>query len=175
MKRRQLLGALGTTGLVTLTGCLADGDGSSGTPSGTDGDGSGGTPSDTGTATDTPTPMPTPTPSLTGSEFTVGSQLGSRPRDSTTVSVDGSDIVVEGNIKGYNGCETPELDSINYDGDTLTIAVGVKSADEDTLCTQAIIYTDYTVTAEFENGLPDTVVVTHNRSDRTMTVTTTSP
>ena len=173
MKRRQLLGALGTTGLVTLTGCLADGDGGGGTPSDTDGDSGGGTPSDTGTVTETPTPMPTP--SLTGSEFTVGSQLGSRPRDSTTVSVDGSDIVVEGNIKGYNGCETPELDSINYDGDTLTIAVGVKSADEGTLCTQAIIYTDYTVTAEFENGLPDTVVVTHNRSDRTMTVTTTSP
>ncbi|MFC6757031.1 hypothetical protein ACFQER_10540 [Halomicroarcula sp. GCM10025894] len=94
MKRRTLLGAIGTTGLAALAGCLDDGGGD-------------GTPTDTGTATETPTPMPTPAPSLTGSGFEVDSIEGGTETDSATVSADGTDVVVEGTIWGKTAVRPP--------------------------------------------------------------------
>jgi len=162
MKRRTLLGTLGTTGIVTLTGCLSDG--------------GGGTPSDNGTATDTPTPMPTPAPTLTGSGFQVDSPQSGTQADSATATVDGTDVVVDGRIQGDNGCYTGELDSVNYDGDRLTVAVrAVDDSDPDEMCTDAIVEIDYTATVEFANGPPATVVVTHDHGDGPETVLTTSP
>jgi hypothetical protein len=161
MKRRTLLGTIGTAGLVTLTGCLSD-------------DGRG-TPSDTGTAADTPSPMPTPTPALTDSGFEIVSEESGTQADSASVSVDGATVVVEGTIWGSNGCQTAELDSVNYNDGTLTVAVATtRATDADEMCTQQIVKIDYRTTAEFANGLPDTVVVTHSRDGAEETVVRTS-
>ena len=161
MKRRTLLGTIGTTGLVTLTGCLSD-------------DGNG-TPSITGTAAVTPTPMSTPTPTMTDSAFEVLSQRGGTQVDSATVTADGSDIVVEGTIWGSDSCQTAELDSVNYNDGTLTVAVATTTADEaGDMCAQQIVEIGYRVTVAFQNGTPDTVVVTHDRGSGSTVVTTTS-
>ncbi len=165
MKRRTLLGAIGTTGLAALAGCLDDGGGD-------------GTPTDTGTATETPTPMPTPAPSLTGSGFEVDSIEGGSQVDSATVSVDGTDIIVEGTIWGENGCQTAELGSVNYNSDVGELTVPVRTTrepDAGDVCTQQIVEIDYTATVEFANGHPKTVVATHDRGDGPETVVTTSP
>ncbi|WP_276249587.1 hypothetical protein [Haloarcula rara] len=163
MKRRTLLGAIGTTGLAALAGCLDDGGGD-------------GTPTDTGTATETPTPMPTPAPSLTGSGFEVDSIEGGTETDSATVSADGTDVVVEGTIWGENGCQTAELGSANYNDGTLTVAVETaEDSEAGDACTTATVEIDYTATVEFENGTPETVVVTHDRGDGPESVVTTSP
>ena len=165
MDRRTVLGTVGAAGIVALTGCLADGGGDD-TPSATG----------TDTATGTPTPTPAPDPRLTGSDFEVTSTAGGTQADSAAVTVDGTDIVVEGTIWGRNGCQTAELDSVNYSDDTLTVAVATtQRGDAGDACTQGIVEIEYTATVAFENGLPGTVVVTHDYGDGPETVTTTSP
>ncbi|MDS0282065.1 hypothetical protein [Haloarcula onubensis] len=161
MNRRTLLGTVATTGIVALTGCLSDGSG-------------GGTPSDTATATDTPTPTPTPT--FTDSDFEVLSTRGGTQVDSATVTVDGTDIVVEGTVWGRDGCRTAELASVNYNADELTVAVATtRRADAGEACTQGVVEIDYRATVEFDDAAPGTVVVTHDRGDGAETVVNTSP
>ncbi|MBX0287210.1 hypothetical protein EGH22_12790 [Halomicroarcula sp. F28] len=122
--------------------------------------------------------MPTPTPSLTGSGFEVDSIQGGTETDSATVSVDGTDIVVEGTIWGSNGCQTAELGSVNYNSDAGELTVPVRTVEDSEAgdaCTTGIVEIEYTATVKFENGTPETVVVTHDRGDGPETVVTTSP
>jgi len=164
MDRRTLLGTVSSAAIVALTGCLSDDDGA--TPSGTE----------TGTDTGTPTPTQTPAPTMTGFDFEVlGSQSGTET-DNATVSVDGSDIVVEGTIWGRNGCQTAELPSVNYNADKLTVPVETTERDDaGEMCSSAIVEIDYRATISFENGPPSTVAVTHDRGSGPEPVTTTSP
>ena len=159
MDRRALLGTICTGSIIALTGCLGS---DVGTP--------------TGNRTASATPTPAPTPALTDSEFEVTSTQGGTETDSATVAVNGHDVVVEGTTWGRNGCRTAELDSVNYDGDTLTVAVATTRRDDaGDACTQGIVELSYRATVEFENGLPGTVVVTHDHGDGPETVVTTSP
>ncbi|WP_277542662.1 hypothetical protein [Haloarcula laminariae] len=166
MDRRTLLGTVSSIGVAALTGCLSDGTGDS-------------TPSATGTGATTATPSPTPTPNTTLSDFTFsvsGIESGIQT-DSATVSADDGNVVVEGTIWGADGCRTAELPSVNYDGTTDGLTVPVETterADAGDGCTQATVEIAYTATISFKNGLPDTVVVTHDRGDGPATVTTTS-
>jgi len=165
MDRRTLLGTIGATGIVGLTGCLS-------------GDGSGETPSAAGTATTTSTPTPAPDPTLTDATFTVVGRQSGTQSDSASVSVDGESVVVEGSIWGRDGCQTAELRSVNYDhtASELTIAIGTtERTDAGDSCTQAVVEIDYTAMISVENGSPTTVVVTHDRGDGPETVVTASP
>ena len=165
MDRRTLLGTVSSVGTVALTGCLSGG--GDGTPSA----------ATTGTATATPTPTPAPDPTLTDSTFTVvGNQSGTQ-NDSAAVSVDGGTVIIGGTIWGRDGCQTAELRSVNYDRGADELLVPVQTterSDAGDSCTQAIVEIDYTATISFENGPPETVVVTHDRGDGPVTVVTTS-
>lgn len=165
MDRRTFLGTASLTGIVALTGCLSDGGGDD-------------TPSATGTGTATPTSTPAPDPMLTDSTFTVVRNESGTENDSASVSADGGNVVVEGTIWGRNGCQTAELRSVNYDREADELTVSVRTTERDDAgdaCTQAVVEIDYTATISFEGGLPDTVVVTHDRGGSPETVLTTSP
>jgi hypothetical protein len=159
MNRRTLLTA-GAVGLAALAGC-------GGTDSGTD---------ETPTGTDTTTPT---TPTMTDESFTVVQTSSGQERDEASVTVDGATVTIEGTIWGADGCTTAELADASYDvsADELTVAVATtqRTGTGTDACTQAIVEIDYRATVTFENGLPGTVVVTHDRGDGVQTVTSTSP
>ena len=156
MNRRTLLQAAGTVGFAALAGCAGTDSGTDETPSGTD----------------------TTTPTMTDESFTVVQIASGQERDEASVTVDGATVTVEGTIWGADGCTTAELADASYDtaADELTVAVATtRQEGTDTACTQAIVEIDYRATVTFENGVPATVVVTHDRGDGAQTVTTTSP
>ncbi len=164
MRRRALLGTVSSIGIAALTGCLSDGGGDA-------------TPSTTGTTTGTPTPTSAPDTTLNDFTFTLSERQSGTQTDSATVSVDGDTVVIEGTIWGKDGCQTARLPRVNYDSESDGLTVPVETterADAGDSCTQAIVEIAYTATVTFENGLPDTVVVTHDRGDGPATITTTS-
>ena len=163
MDRRTLLGSVSAAGVVALTGCLAGGGGED-------------TPSDNRTATETPTPTPAPEPTLIGSGFEVGSVQSGTRADSAMVSTESLDVVIDGVIWGADGCRTAELASVTLNDGELTVAVETtEREDAGDACTTGIVEIAYTATVEFSDGLPETVVVTHDRGDGPETVVTTSP
>jgi len=154
MNRRRFIATAATLGAVATAGCLAS-------------DGSGGT------------PTPTETPTMTDTTFTVQQVESGTEVDEATVSFEEGTVTVEGTIWGADGCTTAELASADYDPDSGELTVDVATVREeptgDVACTQAIVEIDYEATATFENGLPDTVVVTHTRGQDSTEVTTAQP
>ena len=149
MNRRTFLGTACFAGAVSLGGCLSDGGGD--------------TPAD---------------PTVTTTEFTVLGGRSGTEVDEATVAVEGTTVTVEGTIWGADGCQTAELAGADYDAeaDELTVAVAEATReDAGNACTTAIVETEYRATVEFEGGLPDSVVVTHDHGDGPQEVTTTSP
>ncbi|EMA10931.1 hypothetical protein C437_02827 [Haloarcula vallismortis ATCC 29715] len=91
------------------------------------------------------------------------------------MAFDGNQVVVEGTIWGADGCKTAEMTEAAYDSasDELRISVGTKQqTDAGDMCTQAIMEIDYRATVTFANGLPGTVVVSHDTGDGRSSVTT---
>lgn len=172
MNRRTLLSAVGTAAAGALAGCLssaADGDGD-----GDDGDGS--TPTDTPTATPSPTASPTKTSgcSPVEEEFTVENVGSGTGKNEATVSFDG-DVVVDGTIRGKNGCYTASLGSVGYEDGSLTVVVESHEKEGAEACTQALVDIDYLATFTFDGELPDTVTVEHDVDGERTTVAEASP
>ncbi|WP_224447788.1 hypothetical protein [Haloprofundus salilacus] len=92
---------------------------------------------------------------------------------SATVTRDGDTVVVEGCIRGRNGCSVAVLDSVQYDAaeDRLSVVVATNvEREDDEVCTQALVSRGYEVRVEFENGLPGNVDVIHDGADGRSTV-----
>ena len=99
-----------------------------------------------------------------------GSQISS-----ATVAFDGNQVVVDGTIWGSNGCKTADLTDISYDAsaDKLSLSVGTtEMPDAGDMCAQAIMEINYRATVTFEDGLPDTVSISHDSDDGLNPVTT---
>jgi hypothetical protein len=159
MKRRALLAA--AAGLLpTVAGCVSSGGG--GAPS-TESPSTTTAPSTTDDASSpTDTPCPSSTPSLVDHSFERREECADP--GGATVVFGSCDVAVTGCIRGPDGCSVPALGDVRYDADAdvLTVLVTVeREADEDTVCTQAIVDLGYAVTATFEGGLPGTVEVVH--------------
>jgi len=153
MKRRTLLqyGGLGCS--IALAGCFGDAPGSG----------------------ETPTEGPSDTPSVNETTFSVTRRQSGSQTNSATVTFDGDQVVAEGTIWGADGCKTADLIEAAYDSgaDELSISVGTtEMTDAGDMCTQAIMEIDYRATVTFANGLPGTVVVSHDTGDGQSTVTT---
>ena len=87
---------------------------------------------------------------------------------SATISTDGTTVTVEGCIVGRNGCMVASLASATYDAEADELAVRVATrddADTDELCTQQLVERGYTVSVQFDGGLPGTTTVTHDGAD----------
>ena len=147
MERRTFLAAA-TGALATTAGCVGS---APETP-------------DSGSA-DTPSDTPT-TPSIVSRSLEPREDCPER--GSASISTDGDSVVVEGCITGRNGCMVAALESAAYDAEADELSVRVETEDEsepDEMCTQALVHRGYTVTVEFENGLPGTTTVTHDGAD----------
>ncbi|SFP81252.1 MULTISPECIES: hypothetical protein [Halolamina] len=149
MERRTFLtGAAGA--LATIAGCVGS------APE---------TPDDGPAATDTPTPTPAAPTIIARS---LEPRQDCEQPGSATVSTDGTTVTVDGCIVGKNGCMVASLASATYDADADELGVRVATrdeSDEDEMCTQQLVERGYTVTVEFDGGLPGTTTVTHDGVD----------
>ncbi|WP_338727211.1 twin-arginine translocation signal domain-containing protein [Haladaptatus sp. DJG-WS-42] len=147
MNRRKFLVAVAAGGVAGVAGCVSS------TNPGTGGE----------NTTDDPTTEQSPT--LTNTSFTVLSKdCGSEVSEaSVSHQPDQSQVQVSGIIFGPSACYTGTLESATYDGesDTLSVHVVTEQPDEDAMCAQCIQEIQYEASIGFENGLPETVVVTH--------------
>ncbi|KPN32250.1 hypothetical protein SY89_03018 [Halolamina pelagica] len=123
------------------------------------------TPDDGPAASETPTATPA-SPTITARSL--------EPRQdceepgSATIAAAGATVTVDGCIVGKNGCMVASLVSATYDADADELAVRVATrdeSDEDEACTQQLVNRGYTVTVEFDGGLPGTTTVTHDGVD----------
>jgi hypothetical protein len=162
MNRRALVRSVGAVGIAALAGC------------GSTDDSAAGTPSDTATATPAAA-----TPMIAGQNVSIVRIESGRQQDTAGVDVDGATVTVEGTIWGSDGCTTAELADASYDAAADELAVAVATTEREAtaadMCTQAIVEIEYRATVAFENGVPGTVVVTHDHGDGPETVTTDSP
>ena len=138
MDRRTVLSGAGTI-LAALAGCTSS---------------SGG-----GAPTDSATPAP-----LAVTDQSLEPRETCDEPGAASISVDGSDVVVEGCIVGKDGCQRPVLESATYDDqrDELTVRVSTEAPSDAEACTQALVDLPYRVTVTFANGLPGTTTVVHD-------------
>lgn len=119
----------------------------------------------TGSESTTDDPTTEQSPTFTNKSFTVLSKdCGSAVSEaSVSFQPEQSQVQVSGTIFGPSACYTGTLESASYDGesDTLTVHVVTEEPDEDAMCAQCIQEIQYEASIGFENGLPETVVVTH--------------
>ncbi|MFB6125192.1 MAG: hypothetical protein ABEJ59_04465 [Halanaeroarchaeum sp.] len=154
MHRRQVLAA--TTALLPLAGCLS------------------GTPGD-GTTTDAPDETTTTaSPSLGDATLAqTGSQCATQDATEASVAFESDAVAVTGTIVGADACFVATLAAAEFDPGASVLTVTVRSerqTDEDTACAQCITAIDYEVRATFADGLPERVVVEHERDGGTETV-----
>ncbi|MFB6093800.1 MAG: hypothetical protein ABEJ77_02525 [Halanaeroarchaeum sp.] len=148
MNRRQVLAT--TAALLPLAGCLGPADGSEST-----------------TTDDPTTTTRNPVPTYEGASLeTTGIECATEDATTADVSFSGTTVTVDGTIVGADMCYVAAIDTVVYDEEARRLSVGVESvreADEETVCAQCISAIEYTVTARFAGGLPDSVVVSHRR------------
>ncbi|GGK55959.1 hypothetical protein GCM10009067_05550 [Haloarcula sebkhae] len=118
------------------------------------------------------------TPSVNETTFSIIRRQSGSQISSATVAFDGNQVVVDGTIWGSNGCKTADLTDISYDtnANKLSLSVGTtEMPDAGDMCAQAIMEINYRATVTFENGLPDTVSISHDSGDGLNPVTTATP
>lgn len=147
MNRRTLLRRTGALGALTLAGCMADDDSSSGA--------------------DTPTPGTDDdvTPTITGSSIErTGNGCASGEHGYASSSTDEGTLTVSfsGRVETGNPCYQPTVENTAYDDETdrLTVTVGTEA--EDTVCVDCVGYVDFSGTVQFEGALPGDVAVVHD-------------
>ncbi|WP_198665659.1 hypothetical protein [Haloprofundus halophilus] len=176
MNRRTLLARTATLAAVGVAGCTSDGtsddgnsgdDSNSGNDSNSDNDSNNGNDGSSGDeSTEDATKLVDQTFERTGDCEQAGS---------ATVTRDGESVVVEGCIRGRNGCAVAVLGDVQYDAteDHLTVVVATEiDRDDDEVCSQALVSRGYRARVEFDGGAPDTVDVVHDGADGRSTVTT---
>ncbi|PSP75048.1 hypothetical protein BRC81_16315 [Halobacteriales archaeon QS_1_68_20] len=152
-----MLSLAGGVGLATVAGCLEGG------PAGDDS-------TEEPDENETPTPTPKPAPVLASKSFTVTGTESGESSQRAEVSFDDT-IRINGTTTGNNGCYTAKLAKADVRDGTLAVTVkAVEDRDDDEMCTQALVKIDYEATFEFEDALPDRVVVKHDSMDGVETV-----
>lgn len=161
MDRRALLVGIGSALAAATAGCTGgrpaagdDGD------DGNDSDGSGGGGGD-GTPTTTTARSP---PELVGTSFEAESAECASSEDpgSASVSREGTRVIVEGSIRGSDGCQTATLAAATYDADADELRVAIETeTGASGACVQCLVRIDYAADLDFEGGLPGDVVVVH--------------
>lgn len=114
-----------------------------------------------------------------GSDATIADRTFERTGEcnstgTTTVARDGDIVVVEGCIRGRNGCSVPVLDTAEYDADAneLSVVVGTEvEKEEDEMCSQALVSLGYELRITFDGQAPTNVTVAHDGPDGRTTVT----
>ena len=180
MKRRAILQQLGGVGVAAaLAGCVADRPAVEDTaadpetqPAVTDGgnDSEAGNSNEShGDAADAEASTDTPSLAGTGIETT---GTDSEAANEALVTFDEAAVTVEGTITAPNPCHEAAVQRAVYNesDDELRLVVETAQTDTDTLCTQVISGVAYTLTAEFDGGLPGNVVVVHEGASETTTV-----
>ncbi|MHB9287010.1 hypothetical protein ACKVMT_08210 [Halobacteriales archaeon Cl-PHB] len=158
MQRRTLLRRAGAVGALVLAGCTGQaGDGPEG-----------------GETDPTPSPTPSPSPTATGPMLDSKTfeivDTGPASEDDRSANVtfetDSQSVIVTGTIIGANGCTTARLGAVEFDREASEVSVDVvtkrKDGTEDKACTQALVGIDYTVTLQFDGGIPDSASVFHD-------------
>lgn len=90
--------------------------------------------------------------------------VGESDRDeSASVAFEGDTITVAGTITGNNGCYTARLADARIEDGELVVAVeSYEDADEDEMCTQALVAIEYDAVVEIDGELPGSVRVEHD-------------
>lgn len=156
MNRRTVLRRSGAFAALGLAGCLGTDDGSTPDDNQTDdpgdGDGSPTSPTDDGEVT-----------IVDSAVETLGSGCGSPDDSSAAISpnAEQSRLTISGTFVAGTPCQTIVLEDLRYDpaADTLTVAVGAETTDEN--CVECVGAVDYEARIDFEAALPGTTVVTH--------------
>ena len=87
----------------------------------------------------------------------------SEAAESATVEFEDRTITVVGTVVGNNGCYTARLGGTTIEEGTLVVRVeSYEDADEDEVCTQALVGIDYESVIEFDGEPPAVVRVEHN-------------
>lgn len=147
MRRRELLGAIGT---VAVAGCTSL-------------DGGGGDDSRTRY--------------VSSSFSATGGNCGTQTDEEPEVEFDEEDLTVSvaGVLNGRDTCETAEIRSAEYssDDDSFTVEIETIKPDTDKMCAQCITEIEYSAEFGFEGGLPSEVTVVE--SDTNGSESTTVP
>lgn len=157
MRRRALLTAVLAS--TSLAGCLDDAaerdEGDAAEPNGSDG-----AEDDDG---DTDDAEGAEKPTIRETRFEVGDVDESDREESASVAFESDTITVAGAITGNNGCYTARLADARIEDDELVVAVeSYEDADEDEMCTQALVAIEYEAVVEVDGELPGSVRVEHD-------------
>ena len=146
MYRRSLLTATATGAAVAVAGCV--GDGGTADLSGSDGD----QPSDLETAAD---------PDLRSTEIT---EVDAEAIDEAGVSFTPDAVHVTGTVVGETGCHGVAIDdaAVDDDGEFRVVVAAVDESAPGSMCTQALTTVGYELEATFDDGVPESVTVTHD-------------
>lgn len=91
------------------------------------------------------------------------------PRVDVSFETGDDRVVVEGTIRGRNGCQTAELSRVGYDprADEMTLSVATidRPGTETEACSQQLVGISYRATAEFADSVPRSVAVVHDGED----------
>ncbi|MDY6776390.1 MAG: hypothetical protein SV253_10045 [Halobacteria archaeon] len=147
MRRRELLGAIGT---VAVAGCTSL-------------DGGGG--DDSGTRT-----------RYVSSSFSAASgNCGTQTDEEPEVEFNKKDLTVSvsGVLNGRDTCETAEIASAEYssDDDSFRVEIETVKHDTDKMCAQCITEIEYSAKFGFEGGLPSKVTVVESDTNGTESTT----
>lgn len=174
MNRRALLKTIGGSAAVGLAGCLTrrssrgteQPNDTTSTPEETDND----TPAETdNTPTETDNDTSTETdggcPDLVDSSFEVVSAECGAGETQSSASFESNSIHVSGTIDGANTCYTATLDRVRCEEETVTVSVQSYESENDDICSMCVTDIEYEATLDFENDLPQRIVVVHDGSD----------
>ncbi|KTG10898.1 hypothetical protein AUR64_06875 [Haloprofundus marisrubri] len=177
MDRRTFLERTAVLAAVGVAGCTSTGaDGGDSGGNGNDNTGNGtdenGTEDDSGDDTTTEGDSD-------GSDTAIADRTFERTGEcnssgTTTVSREDDAVVVEGCIRGRNGCSVPVLDTAEYDADAdrLSVVVGTEvEKEEDEMCSQALVSLGYELRVSFDGPVPTDIAVAHDGPDGQTTVT----
>lgn len=97
--------------------------------------------------------------------------------ETATVSFDSeaTSVSVQGTTTGADSCHLARLAASEYDADSGELALTVETyAASDGPCTECLTEIDYEATADFDGGLPERVVVSHDSRGERREVTSAS-
>jgi len=155
MHRRTLLAATATTATAAVAGCA--GAGEEVDPPVSSGDAGGDDKSGDGTAAGVETAVE---PELRSTDI---AEVDPESIDETAVSFAPDAVRVAGTVVGETGCHGVEVADAGIDGGEFRVVVAaVDESDPETMCTQALTTVGYELDATFNDGVPESVRVTHD-------------
>ena len=153
MYRRTLLAATATTATGAVAGCA----GAGGTA-----DQTGGNSSETaGDAGSQPSLETAADPDLRSTEIV---EVDPDAIDDTAVSFAPDTVHVTGTVVGETGCHGVDIagSAVDEEGEFRVVVAAVDESEPGSMCTQALTTVGYALDATFDDGVPQSVSVTHD-------------